>query len=355
MRVCFISVEIFAWGKYGGFGRATRLIGRELVKRGVEVYAVVPQRSDQKPVEILDGIKVLGFPIRKILSATDLFHQADADIYHSEEPSMGTYLARRAMPDRKHLITFRDTHSAQDWLTELFLPSLNKLQVIANFLYEDNGLVRKAVRQADGHFAAARMLIPKARNKYGLREDPKFLPTPVEIPLSVTKDPNPTVCFVSRWDRRKRPELFFDLVSKFPKVRFLAAGQSRDPVYDQALRDKYTHLPNLEMIGFIDQFAGDRLSNLLGQSWILINTAAREGLPNAFIEAAAHRCAILSAVNPNEFASQFGYHAAQDDFQNGLEILLHNNLWQERAGLGYEYVKNTFESQPRNRFAPGRL
>jgi len=34
MRVCLISVEIFAWGKYGGFGRATRLIGRELAKRG---------------------------------------------------------------------------------------------------------------------------------------------------------------------------------------------------------------------------------------------------------------------------------------------------------------------------------
>src|SRR5690606_27640366 len=26
MRICLISVEIFAWGKYGGFGRATRTI-----------------------------------------------------------------------------------------------------------------------------------------------------------------------------------------------------------------------------------------------------------------------------------------------------------------------------------------
>ena len=34
MKICLISVEIFAWGKYGGFGRATRIIGRELVKRG---------------------------------------------------------------------------------------------------------------------------------------------------------------------------------------------------------------------------------------------------------------------------------------------------------------------------------
>ena len=37
MRICLICVEIFAWGKYGGFGRATRMIGRELVRRGRDV------------------------------------------------------------------------------------------------------------------------------------------------------------------------------------------------------------------------------------------------------------------------------------------------------------------------------
>jgi len=62
MKICLISVEIFAWGKYGGFGRATRTIGRELAKRGVDVCAVVPLRKGQKPVENLDGITVYGFP-----------------------------------------------------------------------------------------------------------------------------------------------------------------------------------------------------------------------------------------------------------------------------------------------------
>ena len=59
MRICLISTEIFAWGKFGGFGRATRMIGGELVKRGVEVIAVVPQRPGQRAVEQLDGITVL--------------------------------------------------------------------------------------------------------------------------------------------------------------------------------------------------------------------------------------------------------------------------------------------------------
>ena len=93
MRICLISVEIFAWGKYGGFGRATRIIGRELAKRGVEVTAVVPRRGGQNPVEELDGMRVLSFKPRDLLSVSRLFRQADADVYHSEEPSLGTYLA----------------------------------------------------------------------------------------------------------------------------------------------------------------------------------------------------------------------------------------------------------------------
>jgi hypothetical protein len=96
------------------------------------------------------------------------------------------------------------------------------------------------------------------------------------------------------------------------------------------------------MFGFIDQFQSQELSNLLGRSWILVNTAMREGLPNAFIEAAAHKCAILSAVDPDGFSLQFGYHASRDDFSQGIETLLRDNLWKERAQSGYDYVRNTF-------------
>jgi glycosyltransferase involved in cell wall biosynthesis len=342
MRVCLVSVEIFAWGKYGGFGRATRIIGRELARRGVTVTAVVPRRRGQKQVEELDGIRVLSFLPYDLISAMRLYRQADADVYHSQEPSLGTYLAMRAMPDRKHVVTFRDPRVREDWRTEFQLPSLNPVQVFANWLYEDNWLVKSAVRRADRLFASAKILIPKAKKKYQLTSDPEFLPTPVAVPTDIRKAPNPTVCFVSRWDKRKRPEIFFSLAKSFPDVKFLAAGKSRNPEWDHYLRTTYGNLPNVEMRGFIDQFKTDELSQLLGQSWILVNTAAREGLPNVFIEAAAHQCAILSAVDPDGFASRFGYLATDDDFIKGLGVLLEGNLWRQLAAKGYEYVKQVF-------------
>jgi glycosyltransferase involved in cell wall biosynthesis len=342
MRVCLIAVEIFAWGKYGGFGRATRLIGRELARRGVTVSAVVPRREGQGAVEDLDGIRVYGFSPKEPWKASKIYKMVDAEIYHSQEPSFGTYLAQRAMPDRKHIITFRDTRDAQDWFTEFRLPSVSPIQVISNWLYEDNWLVHWAVRHADGWYAAANLLVAKARAKYHLKVDPQFLPTPVVIADQIEKAPNPTVCFVSRWDRRKRPEIFFELAKVFPDVHFIAAGKSRDEAWDQSLRNQYGNLPNLELVGFLDQFRSNDLSQLLGRSWILVNTAAREGLPNAFIEAAAHGCAILSAVDPDGFASRFGYHAANDNFAQGLEFLLQNERWRPLAVQGLDYVRQVF-------------
>lgn len=343
MRICFICVEIFAWGKYGGFGRATRIIGRELAKRGIEVFAVVPRRRGQKPFEELDGINVLSFPPFLPWLSKKLFRKCDADIYHSQEPSMGTYLAMKAMPKRKHIITFRDPRNFQDWKIEYELPSINRLNVISNYLYVDNFLVRGAVRRADGLFCAAKFLVPKVKVLYNLKSDPNLLHTPVIIPDKIEKANTPTVCFLARWDRRKRPEIFFELARKFPHVKFIGIGKAQDGKWDTYLRNTYSNLPNLEMTGFIDQFSTNDLSSVLEKSWVLVNTSMREGLPVSFLEAAANRCAILSGVDPDGFASRFGYCVKDDNFVEGLEFLLEDERWKERAEYGYEYIKETFE------------
>jgi len=345
MRICLISVEIFAWGKHGGFGRATRTIGRELARRGEEVVAVVPQREGQKGVERLDGITVLGFPPMAPWRAADLLREADADIYHSCEPSLATWLAVRAMPDRRHMVTFRDPRDLRDWGMELARPSLNHLQVLHNFFYENNLLVRRSIRKMDRVFTIGHYLVPKVERMYRPTVKPEFLPTPVVVPPDVPKAERPTVCFMARLDRRKRPTLFLDLVEKFPDVDFICVGKSRDARWDRHLRERYGHLSNLEMTGFIDQFGSTRHSEILGKSWIMVNTATREALPNSFLEAAAHRCAILSAVDPDGFASKFGFHAELDEFADGLRFLLEDDRWRSRGEGGGRYVQETFETE----------
>lgn len=344
MHICLVCMEIFAWGKYGGFGRATRTIGSALTKRGIQVTAIVPRRSNQKSEETLDGFRVLGFPLFNQLQAYQLYQQVGADIYHSQEPSLNTWVAQKAQPNAKHIITFRDTRTAEDWDIEASLPTHNSIRVAFNRWYEDGPIVHDAVHTADELFAASHIVQQKAGEHYRLPKNPEFLPTPVKVPSIVVKAKEPTVCFVARMDRRKRPELFFDLAEKFPNVHFIAVGKAHDPHYNSLLQEKASRIPNLEWKGFVDQFDGNTLEELLSQSWIMVNTAQREGLPNAFIEAAAHRCAILSTVNPDSFSENYGYFAENTSLADGLQWLLENNRWKERGEEGWSYVKDTFET-----------
>lgn len=344
MRVCLVCVELFAWGKYGGFGRAARMLGSELVKRGIEVCAVVPQRPGQRPREQLDGITVFGFPKHDIGEACRLYRSCNADIYHSQEPSLGSWLAMRTMPGKRHLITFRDPRFIRDWITELRYPSRSHLHTLLSWMYEDNVLVRRAIRRADRLSVCAPHLAQRVIAHYQPPEPPLFLATPVEIPASApVKSGEPTVCFLARWDRRKRPERFLELAKEFPGVRFLAVGSGQHQKRDSALRRRYGRLANLEMSGFINQFDTDALAALLGKSWILVNTSPREGLPTSFLEAMAQRCALLSRVDPDGVATRYGCRVRHDDFAAGLDALLRDDTWRARGEAGYRYVRDGFE------------
>jgi glycosyltransferase involved in cell wall biosynthesis len=57
------------------------------------------------------------------------------------------------------------------------------------------------------------------------------------------------------------------------------------------------------------------------------------------LEALAHKCAILSSVNPDELTERFGYWARGNDFAEGLRYLLESNRWEKLGAKGYKYVR----------------
>ncbi|MFC1809116.1 glycosyltransferase family 4 protein [Candidatus Omnitrophota bacterium] len=342
MKVCLVCLEIFAWGKMGGFGSATRTIARELSNRGIDVCVVVPRRQGQKEIEKLDNFVVYGYPMYNPFYAGTLFKKINADVYHSEEPSFATYLAMRTMRDRKHVVTFQDTRVFRDWLTELSHPSRKKLHVLLNILYEDNLMVRGCVRKFDALCAAANLLIEKAKKKYKLNRAPQFMPNPVHVPEFVNKSSKPTVCFIGRWDLVKRPELFLELAEKLPGVHFIAVGSAQDKEVDARIRSKYQDVPNLEMPGFIDQFKSEKLKEILSQSWIMVNTSAKESLPVSFTEAVSYQCAIVSSLDPDGFVSKFGKVAEGEDYVSAIRYLLKDNRWKTCGMRGYEFIKEHF-------------
>ena len=341
-RICLISVEIFAWGKFGGYGKSTRIIGRELVNRGYEVFALIPRREQQQKEEMLDGITVLGYAPKEILSIGTLCKKVNADIYHSCEPSIVTWMAMKSQPNAVHLITCQDPKGFDEWIQEFQYPSKSKLQVVQNYIFEANFLVRKAVRAAHEVYVPAKFQCEKAQLLYHLKSPAVFLPTPAEIPESITKGDSPVVLYMGRLDYRKRPELTLRLAESHPNVRFKIAGKARDPAYGKHLKDTYGHQPNIEFLGFVKQFVGNDHHKLFSEAWIYINTSIREGLPNSFIEAAGHQCAILSHVDPDLFASSYGRQVDADSFSEGLDWLLEDQRWRKQGAAGYTYVRDTY-------------
>ncbi|HEY4649007.1 MAG TPA: glycosyltransferase, partial [Gemmatimonadales bacterium] len=228
MKLCFIVSEFFSWGKYGGYGSATRVLATELTRRGLNITVVTPARGAQPQQEQVDGVTVLACPAHSIGSQLELLRDCGADVYHSQEPSLTTWLAMKAAPRSAHLVTCRDTRVSADWFIELRSWIRDgSFRTLLTLPYENNPLVTRAVRAADAVFCPNEFSRPIAQRKYGLPTCPGFLPTPVRpARIPVQKAQHPTVCFVGRWDRRKRPEIFFELAREFPDVRFIALGQA---------------------------------------------------------------------------------------------------------------------------------
>jgi len=342
LHVCLVASELLGWGKAGGYGFATRAIARGLAAAGHQVTVVLPCPRGKEAAQFeLDGFRVIAYPRRDLLRSGRVFRQVDAQIYHSQEPSLASFFAWRAMPQRVHLVTSRDPRDWRDWWIEFSHPTFSRLRTLLTIAVYENPLTRRLVQRAHGVFVPARCLVAKTARKYRLRRPPEFLPTPIEVPTQVQKSARAVVCFVGRLDRRKRPERFLELAAQFPDVTFKVAGDSQDPHYEQELHARYGKLPNLQLLGFIDQFDDSRLSALYAESWVMVNTAAREGLPNSFIEAAAHGCAIISELDPDGFASRFGCLADNGDYAQALADLLKDDRWKAQGQAGRAYVTET--------------
>ena len=348
-HVCILTSQYFDWGIYGGFGSMSRKLAESLVRSGYRVSVIVPGRQGQKPVETIGGVEIQSFSPRNVLEACRIIRASRADIFHSQDPTVLTYLAQRLHPRRTHLVTSRDPRELHDWWVEfLYATPMRRLLTPFNYFTESGLFVRQAVRRANGVFCPAHFLKEKVKRLYGLLTLPTLLPNLIDVPATLPqKSGRPTMTFVARWDKRKRPWIFLELARQFPDYRFVAVGQgsaSAESGFDAELRRRFRDVPNLEMPGLINRFREpERMHQILSDTWIFVSTAVREGLPLTFLEAAAYGCPIISRVDPDQFATKFGKQVHDDDYAAAIRSLL-ADAPLEKGRAAYEYVRDTYET-----------
>ncbi len=353
LRVCYVSPEYFGLGVHGGFGYVTKTLSEGLADRGFDVCVVTPRRKGQAPAERVNGVKVLSYepctglpwPAGTLASrrgCIDLIREVDADVYHSEAVSLNTYVAQRTAPEKRHLVTFQDPYDTREWARIAEVEPRHRGPLHGARVRLEKHVLSAACRRADALYTQARFLAEKARNYYGFKELPGFLPNPVPIPAEPAgKSQWPTVCFLARWDPQKRVELFLELAHKHPDIRFIAMGRSHDEARDWRLREKYGGAPNLQLTGFVSEAEKSRI---LGESWALVNTSVREALPVSFLEALAHGTPIISGENPDGLTSDYGCVVEDGDYSCALNRLLEDDERLEKGRRGRRHVMDFHEA-----------
>jgi glycosyltransferase involved in cell wall biosynthesis len=343
IRICLVTSIFHGFGKIGGFGTMAKSLAMVLTESGYDVVVAVPRRQGQEPVTEVRGFTVLGLTMTQMIDPRT-YARIDADLYHSQSPNLMSVAAKLGKRDAKHVITCRDPRTIGDWLIEIRDATWRrKIRNVALMLFEEGPLVTWAIRQADCVAFAARFLEEKITRMYRPRIPLTFLPNIERVPEEIpTKADQPTACFVGRFDRRKRPELYIELARQVPEVTFLMVGRAEDAAWQRQLEEMAAPIDNLKLLGYIDKFDDEEFYDVYDSSWVFVNTASREAHPLTFFEAAGRGCAILSYVNPDDFASEFGYWAENEDFATGMRELIESGTWRERGARAHEYVKEHY-------------
>lgn len=318
----------------------------------MDVEAIVQKISPlQEPVgctEIIDGVSVKTLPRKKPKKFLEAeLYRTNADIIHSQCGAFDTYLAFKNNSARR-VVTI------QDLRTKVETDSLVKLErfsrypwykmVWANYV---RNCYKSAMGMSDVVACQAQILFPKVQEMYGVETD-VLLPNFVDIPTKrIRKSAEPSIVWLARLDPIKQPEVCFEFAELTPDVDFYILGSSHEKYggkdRDDYFRKKYSHVKNLHFLGFQ---TGEEKERILSRAWILINTSAYECLPISFLEAMAHKCALLSTQNPDGYTEKFGSWVSNpNQLSTNLELLLKNDSWSEKGKKGYEFVKKTHSTE----------
>jgi len=348
-----LSSELYlAKGLRGGFAWVAHVTSLALAAQGFEVTLIAP-RPPEFPEEIkYKNLNIITFPytytssifkhLFSLFSFSKVVRRIDADVFLSIDATFETVLLNYLHPRSRRIIWAQNPLDWEDYqvfglVNPVYRISKARFQIgkyLLGYAYKKSGII----------LVQAKYFIKKIHQMYGVDKGKIiYLPNPIDYTPpenKIIKSTQPLVCFLGRLDPEKRYWIFFELAKKFPHIQFVAMGEPSRYHQDLFRRifSRYSNLPNLKLLGFLQ---GKRKWEVLDKCWILILPSIREGLPVAMLEALAHKCALLSSVNPDGLVERFGYYAKSDDFEKGLNWLLESDKWRRLGEEGYKYVKNT--------------
>jgi glycosyltransferase involved in cell wall biosynthesis len=190
MKIVFIVSEVFTEKRHGGFGWLVMTIGRELVRRGFDVAALVWRDPGYPEKYSIDGIEVITYPyafetrsmfrhLRDYYGFARVVNKdVEADVFISIDAMVETLIVETLKHDAKHVVWAQDPF---DWSDYQLLSSVDSYYKISKTRFFINKIVfGLAYKKADLILTQARCYIDKLKKLYNINPDRViYLPNPV--------------------------------------------------------------------------------------------------------------------------------------------------------------------------------
>jgi glycosyltransferase involved in cell wall biosynthesis len=312
------------------------ILARAFAQRGWRVSMICMNYGQPDGVEI-DGIRVLrahspseGIPVVRFLhprltSFWRAMGRVDADLYYERAcGAMTGFVAAFCRRQRRRFVYAAASNADFD-------PGLPLIPFA-----RDRALFRWGLQRADVIIAQNRDQQAACLQHY--RRESTLVPNCYAPPRGATHDTHGYVLWVSTMRRLKRPELFLDLASRMPDLRFRLVGGPDDRAFFGELQQRARTLPNVDFLGFVPyadierQFDGARL---------FVNTSHTEGFPNTFLQAWARAIPALSLMDFSHMCDEQPVVERADsvaDLATRVRRLMCDDaLWRSRGELSRRY------------------
>ncbi|MCF7866681.1 glycosyltransferase [Candidatus Woesearchaeota archaeon] len=158
------------------------------------------------------------------------------------------------------------------------------------------------------------------------------------------------ILWISRCEKWKRPEVFINLVSKFPREKFLmiCPKEHNDEKYFfkiKQIAESYKNLTFKEHISFKEA------NNYFEQSKLFINTSSAEGFPNTFLQACNFKVPIISLkINPDKILEKFKLGVSCDNkfinLYNSVKLFIKNTKHRKKIqSTQHMYLKKNHDAK----------
>lgn len=360
IKVGLIIDEFFggAGTAYGGYGfLARKYVAKYIPNEDIEIDVLLGRGSKNKFFAKKyheDDVDLYYLPKRKFASELWLKKQK-YDIYLSIELTTNWILKCDKDARKKLILWIQDPRPKSAWDNVIDTMQSIKDPCFYNQKVYDiahNWAIKNRVKFISQGYS----LNPLAMELYNLpAETPiQYLPNPIDIDFEfefdITKKKK-QIIFLGRLEAQKRAWLFCEIAKKMPEYEFYVLGQYfRHKEDNKRMLEKYENdnIPNLHFVGHID---GDKKQNLIKESRILLSTAIWEGIPISWLEALSYGTVLVSDLERESLAEQFGIFVGTvpgdgfdgiDKFIPAIrEIMENDEFYSNKAVQAIEYVRNT--------------